>query len=205
MVTPEGLLKVLDFGIAKLQGPRDRPATAAAREFQTEDGKILGTVGYMSPEQAAGKPRVARVGPVLPRHDPLRDAHRPARVEARHRGRDPRGDPSRTARADRKPQRRSDGASARPARALSRQIPRRALSGHARIGRDCGDPRRPGADRAHADPPARHLAAGARRRSRSAGVAIWRLRPRNTGPRTLAVLPFTSVPEARASTTSATA
>ena len=51
MVTPEGLLKVLDFGIAKLQGP----AQPAGRRFQTEDGRILGTVGYMSPEQAAGK------------------------------------------------------------------------------------------------------------------------------------------------------
>ena len=54
MVTPEGLLKVLDFGIAKLQGPT--PGTGAPRGFQTEDGRILGTVGYMSPEQAAGKP-----------------------------------------------------------------------------------------------------------------------------------------------------
>ncbi len=53
MVTPEGRLKVLDFGIAKLQGPRD-PA-AAGSGVHTEDGKILGTVGYMSPEQAAGK------------------------------------------------------------------------------------------------------------------------------------------------------
>ena len=56
MVTPEGLLKVLDFGIAKLQGPALPGAGAAGRGFQTEDGRILGTVGYMSPEQAAGKP-----------------------------------------------------------------------------------------------------------------------------------------------------
>jgi len=54
MVTPEGLLKVLDFGIAKLQGPAP-PGMGASREFQTEDGRILGTVGYMSPEQAAGR------------------------------------------------------------------------------------------------------------------------------------------------------
>ncbi len=56
MVTREGRLKVLDFGIAKLHGPRD-PATEPrpGSVVHTEDGSILGTVGYMSPEQAAGK------------------------------------------------------------------------------------------------------------------------------------------------------
>ena len=54
MVTPEGRLKVLDFGIAKLQGPRE-PGTQTGTGIHTEDGRILGTVGYMSPEQAAGK------------------------------------------------------------------------------------------------------------------------------------------------------
>ena len=53
MVTPEGLLKVLDFGIAKLHDPRN--PTQPVPGVHTEDGRILGTVGYMSPEQAAGK------------------------------------------------------------------------------------------------------------------------------------------------------
>jgi predicted Ser/Thr protein kinase/Tol biopolymer transport system component len=53
MVTPQGRLKVLDFGIAKLQGPGDPGAPGSG--VHTEDGKILGTVGYMSPEQAAGR------------------------------------------------------------------------------------------------------------------------------------------------------
>jgi len=59
MVTPEGLVKVLDFGIARRQGPMsvavpgDRTDTRAA---VTEIGTIIGTVGYMSPEQASGKP-----------------------------------------------------------------------------------------------------------------------------------------------------
>ena len=60
MVTPEGFLKVLDFGIAKLQGPSNPVAGSVTgpspRTAQTEVGKVLGTVGYMSPEQAAGKP-----------------------------------------------------------------------------------------------------------------------------------------------------
>ena len=54
MVTPEGRLKVLDFGIAKLHGPTG-PTADFGTGVHTEDGKILGTVGYMSPEQAAGK------------------------------------------------------------------------------------------------------------------------------------------------------
>ena len=53
MVTPEGRLKVLDFGIAKLHAPRD--PSAQTGPILTEAGKILGTVGYMSPEQAAGQ------------------------------------------------------------------------------------------------------------------------------------------------------
>ncbi|MET0165667.1 MAG: protein kinase [Vicinamibacterales bacterium] len=60
MVTSEGLVKVLDFGLAKhpvrldsLVHAQDDVATRAAL---THDGMILGTVGYMSPEQAAGRP-----------------------------------------------------------------------------------------------------------------------------------------------------
>lgn len=49
----DGIVKVLDFGIAKLleQTPADMPAMTRT---QTEMGAVLGTVGYMSPEQARG-------------------------------------------------------------------------------------------------------------------------------------------------------
>ena len=60
MVTSEGLVKVLDFGLAKHPVRLDSLAHAqddvATRAALTHDGTILGTVGYMSPEQAAGRP-----------------------------------------------------------------------------------------------------------------------------------------------------
>jgi serine/threonine protein kinase/TolB-like protein len=59
MIRPDGYLKILDFGLAKLIPPENRSILGledeTARHNQTAQGMILGTVSYMSPEQAKGE------------------------------------------------------------------------------------------------------------------------------------------------------
>lgn len=54
MLTPQRQVKILDFGLAKLE------AAESVEETRTETGAILGTVQYMSPEQAQGEEVDAR-------------------------------------------------------------------------------------------------------------------------------------------------
>jgi len=53
-VTPEGKVKVLDFGLAKAMTAAESPTESAVTIDATQQGVILGTVGYMSPEQTRG-------------------------------------------------------------------------------------------------------------------------------------------------------
>jgi serine/threonine-protein kinase len=57
-LTPEGKVKVLDFGLAKAfdsESPGDASNSPTLTMGATRAGMILGTAGYMSPEQAKGK------------------------------------------------------------------------------------------------------------------------------------------------------
>jgi eukaryotic-like serine/threonine-protein kinase len=60
MLRPDGYVKVLDFGIAKLAEGRPTAELATIAALQTRPGLVLGTARYMSPEQARGQKVDAR-------------------------------------------------------------------------------------------------------------------------------------------------
>jgi serine/threonine protein kinase len=59
-ITPEGRIKILDFGLAKAFSPEDSVSAATSQSPTltkgTALGAIMGTASYMSPEQATGRP-----------------------------------------------------------------------------------------------------------------------------------------------------
>lgn len=65
LVSEDGYAKIIDFGVAKLVDPLARAGAADAAtltevRIRTADGVVLGTMGYMSPEQVKGEPVDAR-------------------------------------------------------------------------------------------------------------------------------------------------
>src|SRR6266540_1100662 len=54
-LTSDGRVKILDFGLARVKPPAS-PQDKSSIPTETEAGTIMGTVGYMSPEQVRGEP-----------------------------------------------------------------------------------------------------------------------------------------------------
>jgi TolB-like protein len=59
-LTADGRVKILDFGLARMQSQVDSDSVTASFAAVTQPGLVMGTPGYMSPEQIRGEPADAR-------------------------------------------------------------------------------------------------------------------------------------------------
>ena len=77
-VTHDGRVKILDFGLAKATHPRGADTTAAGASTvlspNTDPGTVMGTIGYMAPEQVRGQAADSPLRHLRVRRDALRDA-----------------------------------------------------------------------------------------------------------------------------------
>jgi Tol biopolymer transport system component len=55
-LTKDGQAKILDFGLARLTQPKESELAQSSHEVQTMAGMLMGSMGYMSPEQVRGQP-----------------------------------------------------------------------------------------------------------------------------------------------------
>ena len=89
IVTKDGRLKILDFGLAKLRRSHAQTETVdGVTAAETNVGMVLGTAGYMSPEQVRGEPADHAFGYFQFRKYFVRNAERATRVQAEHQRRD---------------------------------------------------------------------------------------------------------------------
>ena len=92
----DGRVKILDFGLARQAAAATTGGTDAATQLQqTDPGTVMGTVGYMAPEQVKAATVDHRADIFSLGLRALRDGERPAAVHARYRGRNDVGDSAR--------------------------------------------------------------------------------------------------------------